>query len=221
MFGVDNAIFSIAGQGVSLIELLSVICGLLCVFLAVKGKVANFWIGYLYNILLFFMFLQKHLYSSMLIQPVSLGINFFGHYRWTHPKQFEKDKKNRLKITLLSWKQRLAIGCIIALFTIGWGFILSRLHVIWADVFPMATQPYLDAFVTSFILLAQYLSAQKKLDCWGAWTVVNVMNMVLYLKAGLVFMPLVCIGYLILAFLGFTMWFRQWKRECAGAPELQ
>ena len=219
MFGIDNVIFSIAGQGVSLIELLSVICGLLCVFLAVKGKVANFWVGYLYNILLFFMFLQKHLYSSMLIQPISLGINFFGHYRWTHPKQFEKDKKDQLKITLLSGKQRLAIACIIALFTGVWGFILSRLHIMWADVFPMARQPYLDAFVTSFILLAQYLSAQKKLDCWGAWTVVNVMNTVLYLKAGLVFMPLVCIGYLILAFFGFTMWFRQWKEENAAGSD--
>lgn len=200
----------------SLIELLSVICGLSCVFLAVRGKVANFWVGYLYNALLFFMFLQKHLYSSMLIQPVSLGINFFGHYRWTHPRQFEKNRADQLRITLLSGRDRLAIAGAVVLFTFAWGWLLSRLHV-WFDFFPAARQPYLDAFTTGFILLAQYLSAQKKLDCWGAWLTVNILNTVLYLKAGLMFMPLVSTGYLILAFFGFSMWFRKWKAENAAA----
>ena len=102
MFSIDNVLFTLGGQGVSLLELLAVTAGLSCVFLATRGKVLNFWVGYLYNILLFFMFLQKHLYSSMLVQPISFIINFFGHYRWTHPAQNEKDRKEQLKITVLT-----------------------------------------------------------------------------------------------------------------------
>ena len=83
----------------------------------------------------------------------------------------------------------------------------------WPDVFPTARAPFLDAFVTAFILLAQYLSAQKKIDCWGAWLVVNITNITLYIKAGLVFMPLVSAGYLILAFFGFAMWRKQMKAQ--------
>lgn len=206
MFSIDNVIFSIAGQGVSLLELLAVIAGLSCVFLATRGKVLNFWMGYLYNILLFFMFMQKHLYSSMLIQPVSFVINFFGHYRWTHPGENEKDKKEQLKVSLLTSKQRVVLLGIVAVFTVCWGFFLSKLNILWPDLFPMARQPFLDAFVTAFILLAQYLSAQKKLDCWAAWLVVNVTNIILYVKAGLAFMPLVGVAYIILAFFGFAMW---------------
>lgn len=206
MFSLDNVIFSIGGQGVSLLELLAVLAGLSCVFLATRGKVLNFWVGYLYNILLFFMFMQKHLYSSMLIQPVSFVINFFGHYRWTHPGANEKDRKEQLKITLLTNKERGLLLGIVAVFTIGWGFFLSQLNIWWPDLFPMARQPFLDAFVTAFILLAQYLSAQKKLDCWGAWLVVNITNITLYVNAGLAFMPLVSGAYLILAFFGFAMW---------------
>lgn len=206
MFSIDNVIFSIAGQGVSLLELLAVIAGLSCVFLATRGKVLNFWMGYLYNILLFFMFMQKHLYSSMLIQPVSFVINFFGHYRWTHPGENEKDKKEQLKVSLLTNKQRIVLLGTVAVFTVCWGFFLSKLNILWPDLFPMARQPFLDAFVTAFILLAQYLSAQKKLDCWAAWLVVNVTNIILFLKAGLAFMPLVGVGYIILAFFGFAMW---------------
>ena len=67
MFQIDNIIFSLGGQGVSLLEFIAVLAGLSCVFLATRGRVLNFWIGYSYNILLFFVFLQKHLFSSMLI----------------------------------------------------------------------------------------------------------------------------------------------------------
>ena len=159
------------------------------------------------------MFLQKHLYSSMLVQPISFIINFFGHYRWTHPAQNEKDRKNQLKITVLTHKERLGLIAVVAAFTVVWGFLLSQLNVWWPSVFPMARAPFLDAFVTAFILLAQYLSAQKKLDSWGAWLVVNITNIILYVKAGLVFMPLVSAGYLILAFFGFAMWRKQMRAQ--------
>ena len=106
MFSIENIFFSIAGQGVSYLEFLGVIAGLGCVFLATRGRVLNFWVGYLYNILLFYMFLQKHLYSSMLLQPISFIINFFGHWRWTHPKKGEENSRKLLKVTLLTNKQR-------------------------------------------------------------------------------------------------------------------
>ncbi len=213
MFSIDNVIFSIGGQGVSLLELLAVIAGLSCVYLATRGKVLNFWMGYLYNILLFFMFLQKHLYSSMLIQPVSFVINFFGHHRWTHPKKGEENKKHQLRVTLLTNKERLKYALLISVFTVVWGFVLSNLNNWAPQLFPMARQPFLDAFVTGAILLAQYLSAQKKIDCWGAWLVVNITNIILYVRAGLTFMPIVSGSYLILAFFGFAMWRKQMREQ--------
>ena len=120
MFSIDNIIFSVGGQGVSLLEFVAVLSGLLCVFCATRGKVLNFWVGYLYNILLFVMFMQKHLYSSMLLQPISFAINFFGHYRWTHPKEGEKNKKSELKVSVLTNKERLMYLGIVALFTLCW-----------------------------------------------------------------------------------------------------
>ena len=71
------------------LDLLCSVLGLTCVFLAGRGSKYNFWVGYLYTIALFFLFLQKNLVASLLLQPVSLGINILGHYRWTHPKAGE------------------------------------------------------------------------------------------------------------------------------------
>lgn len=211
MFSLENVLFEIGGQSVSLLEFIAVLLGLSTVFLATRGKVLNFWVGYFYNAFLFAMFLQKQLYSNMLIQPVSLILNIFGHYRWTHPAENEKDRKEALKITVLTNIERLLLLLIVALFTLCWGTILGNIHN-WLPVSP-ARAPYLDSFVTAFILLAQYLSAQKKLDCWGAWLVVNITNVILYIKAGLVFMPIVSSCYLIMAFFGFGMWFKKKKQQ--------
>jgi nicotinamide mononucleotide transporter len=211
LFSINNILFSIGGQGVSLIELISVIAGLTCVYLATKAKVANFWVGYAYNILLFILFYQKGLYSSMLVQPVSFAINFYGHYRWTHPRTGEQNEKHQLKISVMSNKKRAYFLAQIVVLGAIWGTALTFLDNIWPSVFSEARTPYLDAVITMTILTAQYLSAQKRLECWGAWFLVNTTNITLYILAGLVFMPLVSAGYLVLAFFGFSMWRREWK----------
>jgi nicotinamide mononucleotide transporter len=212
-FSVDNIAFSIAGQGVSFLEVLAVITGLGCVYLASQRRVLNFWFGYTYNFLLFFLFLQKGLYSSMILQPVSIAINLYGHYRWTHPRKEETNKNRELKISLLTNKSRfLYVGSVI-IWVVLWGTFLLNIHSILPAYFNEARQPYLDSFVTGMILIAQYLSAQKKLECWAAWLVVNITNVVLYLLAGLAFMPMVSAAYLVLAFFGFAMWKRQWEKE--------
>lgn len=213
IFSTDNVLFTIGGGEISLLETLSVISGLSCVFLATRGKVANFWIGYLYNILLFLLFYQKGLYSSMMVQPISLVINFFGHYRWTHPREGEENSRNQLRVTLLTPKKRLYFVVQIALFTLIWGALLTKLHLLLPSLFDVAKKPFLDAFVTITILTAQYLSAQKKLECWAAWFTVNITNVTLYILAGMLFLPIVSGGYLILAIMGFTMWYRAYKEN--------
>ncbi|MFA6770052.1 MAG: nicotinamide riboside transporter PnuC [Bacteroidales bacterium] len=213
VLSTDNILFSIAGNGVSLLETLSVISGLTCVFLATRAKVANFWIGYIYNILLFMLFYQKGLYSSMLVQPISFAINFFGHYRWTHPKIGEENSRNQLKVTLLSNKKRLYFVIQIFVLAAAWGLALTYLDDLFPSLFGEAKRPFLDAFVTVTILTAQYLSAQKKLECWAAWFTVNVTNVTLYILAGLVFLPMVSAGYLVLAFFGFAIWRKAYKNN--------
>ena len=72
LFSIENVIFSIGGQGVSLIEAISVVSGLTCVYLATRAKVANFWVGYIYNVLLFILFYNfKNSFFIELFQPIN------------------------------------------------------------------------------------------------------------------------------------------------------
>ena len=80
-FNLHNIFFVIGGQGISYLEFCAVIFGLTSVFLASLARAVNYWIGFVYTALLFLMFLQKNLYTNMLLQPISLGINIYGLYR--------------------------------------------------------------------------------------------------------------------------------------------
>ena len=112
----NTILFELGGKPVLLIDLLSAVFGLTTVFLAGRNSKYNFYVGYMYTALLFFMFWQKHLYANLILQPISLGINILGQYRWSHPKKGEESaqKSGELKVSMLNWPQRgMVVGAVL------------------------------------------------------------------------------------------------------------
>ncbi len=214
---LNYTLFTIGGDTpVLLIDLVTSVFGLACVFLAGHNSKYNFWIGYIYTTLLFLMFWNKNLYASLLLQPISLGINILGHYRWTHPKKGEQSSEDSkaLKVTMLTWKQRIFAIASVFILAGAWGWLLSLLGNRWfVGVFPSDPIPYHDACVTVLILVAQFLSALKKWDCWIAWLLVNVTQMWLHLRVGHVFMPIVSGLYLINGIVSLFNWAKLYKKK--------
>lgn len=205
---LDTVMFSLAGRPVLLIDLISSILGLTCVFLAGRNSKYNFWVGYLYTAALFFLFWNRNLYASLLLQPMSLAINVMGHYRWTHPKADEASSGDAkaLKVTMLTWAERgYALLSIIVVASL-WGWILDTL-------FPADPHPYLDTVVTVLILLAQLLSALKKWECWVIWLLVNITQLMLHISVGNVFMPIVSGLYLLNGLWSLSTWMKLYKKE--------
>ena len=208
MNGLDIVIFELAGKPVLLIDLVSSVLGLTCVFLAGRNSKYNFWVGYLYTTALFLLFWNKNLYASLLLQPISLAINVLGHWRWTHPRENEQSAGDptALKVSMLSWTERFfAIGSVFLIAGV-WGWLLDSL-------FPNDPHPYLDSCVTVLILMAQLLSALKKWDCWIAWMVVNVTQIILHLSVGHIFMPIVCGLYLVNGIWSLFSWMKLYKKK--------
>ena len=206
---INTALFTLGGdRPVLVIDLVTSLLGLTCVFLAGRNSKYNFWVGYLYTAALFLMFWNKNLYASLLLQPVSLAINVLGHWRWTHPRSGEESAADEkaLKVSMLSWPERLL--CILSVFLIAglWGWTLDSL-------FPADPHPYLDSCVTVLILLAQLLSAMKKWDCWIAWLVVNIAQIILHLSVGHIFMPIVCALYLGNGVWSLVSWAKLYKKK--------
>ena len=190
------------------LDLLASILGITCVVLAGRNSKYNFWVGYLYTAALFFMFWNKSLYASLLLQPVSLAINIMGHWRWTHPRKHEESAADAsaLKVSMLSWPERGLVAVSVLLVAGLWGWTLDAL-------FPADPHPYLDSCVTVLILMAQLLSALKKWDCWIAWLVVNFAQIVLHISVGHIFMPIVCALYLVNGLWSLASWMKLYKKN--------
>ena len=205
---IDTIIFTIAGRPVLLIDLISSILGLTCVFLAGRNSKYNFWVGYLYTAALFFLFWNKNLYASLLLQPVSLAINILGHYRWTHPKPEEQSSQDASALKVSRLSPKMAIICVVGTTLVAglWGLTLDKL-------FPADPHPYLDCLVTALILLAQLLSSLKKWECWIVWLLVNITQIILHLSVGNVFMPIVCALYLVNGLWSLWTWIKLYKKK--------
>lgn len=214
---LNYTLFTIgADRPVLLVDLLTSIFGLTCVFLAGRNSKYNFWVGYVYSALLFLMFWNKNLYANLFLQPISLGINVLGHYRWTHPRSGERSSEDdkSLKVGMLSWTQRLIVVLSVLALAGVWGWIISLLgNAVFPGKISSDPIPYLDACVTVLILTAQLLSALKKWDCWIGWLLVNVFQMIMHIRVGHVFMPMVCALYLVNGIWSIVSWYRLYRRK--------
>jgi nicotinamide mononucleotide transporter len=205
---IDFVLFELAGKPVLLIDLIASILGLTCVFLAGRNSKYNFWVGYLYTIALFFLFWNRDLYASLLLQPISLSINILGHYRWTHPREGEASSQDAsaLKVSMLSWPWRIMCVSVVMMVAALWGWTLDNL-------FPADPHPYLDCTVTVLILTAQLLSALKKWDCWVAWLLVNITQLILHVSVGNFFMSIVSGLYLVNGIWSLITWMKLYKKN--------
>lgn len=191
----------------SWVEIVSAALGLSCVFLAGRNSKYNFYIGYVYSIFLFVLFLRQHLYSAMILQPVSLAINAFGHYRWTHPREDERSAADseKLKVGRVTKEQWPGFVLIICVVGAVWAMFLEK-HT--AD-----PSPWLDSYILMLTLFAQYLSAQKLWQCWLVWLVVNAANMALYISSGLYVMPVVSALYLANGVWSLVSWKKKYNKN--------
>lgn len=190
------------------VEIVSAVLGLSCVFLAGRNSKYNFYVGYVYNVFLFVLFLHQHLYSAMILQPISFIINAYGHWRWTHPKEEERSAadSSRLKVGNIP-PRHLALYVLAVLgAAIAWAFVLKF-------VFDDPTNPYLDSLMLMLTLCAQYLSARKYWECWIVWLLVNIGNATLYILSGLYIMPVVSALYIANGIWSLVSWRKMYKNN--------
>ena len=190
------------------VEIISAVLGLSCVFLAGRNSKYNFYVGYVYNIFLFVLFLHQHLYSAMILQPISLLINAYGHYRWTHPRDDERSAadSNRLKVGNIPPKHVVLYVLAVLGSAALWAFVLKY-------VFDDPANPCLDSLMLMLTLCAQYLSARKYWECWIVWLLVNAGNATLYILSGLYIMPVVSALYIANGIWSLVSWRKMYKKN--------
>ena len=158
------------------LSLISGCLGVCSVCLASQGNILTFLFGFGQVITYTYLCWTQRFYGEIAINAYYFGTMIYGVYAWR--KRLTNGGMNELTVTprVLSLRTILIItvATLIGSGLVGWGL------TVWTD----DTQPYLDAFTTVPALVAQVLMILVYREHWFIWLAVDVLSVVLWLRAG-------------------------------------
>lgn len=211
-FDIDNIFFTIWDYKVSYLEFFGLLSGLIAVLMSSFANVWYWPVGIINVVLSFFLFFQVQLYPDMLLQVFFFITNLAGWWRWTHPRPFEEDRKQELKI---SWMKTTGIVALLAIGLAGtllFGLVARNIHeLLPAIFFKPAAAPFVDSFITVFSILATYCAIQKKIETWLIWIAVDIVATRLYFIRDIRFYALLYLLFSVIAIFALWNWIRKYR----------
>jgi nicotinamide mononucleotide transporter len=190
----------------SWLEIIAVITGLLCVYLAAINNIWNWPIAIISTVITVYIMADKALYADMLQYTYLTIINIYGWEVWSR-----RDNNVKRPVVLISRKQILWTLTAVALITPTLGFTLitfaDKLH------YQPPAFPYLDSFCTVVSLSAQVLLARKVLENWLIWVFVDIIYVVIYAIKGLEAFAFMFVVYIVIAIIGYFDWRKDYRKS--------
>jgi len=180
----------------SLIELIAVSFSLACIWLAVKKHYLNWPVGLIGVSAYLVLFYQVKLYADMALQIVFILQGIYGWYHWKTSAIEEE-----IEVSYLTMTERMLYGLLILLVATAISWILIN--------YTNASTPYVDSFVATVSLVANWLMAKKKTENWILWILADVIYIALFWYKELVMSSAIYVVFLILAIKGFIEWNRK------------
>jgi nicotinamide mononucleotide transporter len=187
-------------QNQSWLEIIGVISGLLCVYLAAKNIIWNWPIAIISVGIYIFIFFDARLYADMGLQFYFLATNIYGWYFWSKRSATE----DKTPVVLIKKKEIISSIFAVIIFTFILGSVLKH---------TTASFPYIDSFCTACSLVAQVFLARKVLENWLIWIFVDIIYVAVYLFKGLHLTAIMYAVYVGIALLGYIDWKKDYKKQ--------
>lgn len=205
-FEIENITFTILGYPISYVELIGTVFGLISVWFASKANILTWGTGIVNEVFLFILFFQVRLYADMFLQAYFFVVTIYGWYNWN-----TATVENKVGVT--SAKGRWLIAALVVAGSLLSGFLIKNIHLYLPAYFPVeAAYPFTDSLVMVLSIIATVLLAQKKIENWYLWILVDAICVVLYFRKGVYFLSL---EYLIFLGLAAYGWYN-WKKQLAN-----
>nr|WP_236668544.1 nicotinamide riboside transporter PnuC [Hymenobacter rubidus] len=187
------------------LELVAVVTGFACVWLAARESIWNFPVAVVSCLLYIFVYYGAKLYSDCYLQGLFIALSLYGWYEWLYGGR----DSTELGVTHATGREWLVSAFFVVNFTLGFGYYLHR-HT-------DASLPYLDSFTTAGSIVAQYLLTRKRLENWLLWVLVDVIYVPVLWYKELYPTSLLYALYLGLAAYGYWQWRRDLRAPAAPA----
>lgn len=213
LFDVNTIFFTFLDYPMSYIELIGTILYLASVILIAQKKMLTWPIGIISVILFGVLFYQIQLYSDTIEQIYYLGASVYGWIFWNKNKE---ENETSTHFHLSSMKEvSIWAGATIVMSLIVTVLMLN-IHNIFPAVFPEpASFPFWDALTTVMSFVAMFLMAQKRVESWVYWIIVDVIGIILYFVKDVKFVSLLYVVLLVIAIRGAIKWYQESNEKIA------
>lgn len=180
------------------ISLVSGMLGICSVVLGAQGNILTFVFGFAQVATYTYLCCIERFYAEIAINIYYFITMIYGVYCWRNrlSNNSLQVQTRRLSIKLIAWGMLL-----IALFSWLTGWLLAR--------FTDDPQPYMDAFTTVPAIAAQLLMVLAYREQWYLWLVVDVLAVVMWLRAENYCMAAQYVFWCVNCIYGYIQWTRQ------------
>ncbi len=183
-----------------ILEIIGACIGLLYLVLEYKANVWLWPVGIVMSLFYVVIFFHGKFYADAAVYLYYIGANVYGLAAWLRSKD-QSDMAAPIRIVHTPKRQILPLALVsVAL----WMMIFLVLRT-----FTDSPIPWGDAFTTSLSVVAMWMLAQKQLEQWLLWVVVNAVSLCLYVWKGLYPTSVLYVVYTVVAVLGYF----KWKKE--------
>ena len=176
------------------LEIVAALTGLLSVYLLTRQNILAWPTGLISVGSAAIVFYDSFLYSDMLLHIYYIGMNLYGWIHWSRASEDDIP----LPVSTLSAVHNIKWVVIALAGTVVWGWTMSTN----TD----ASFPYGDAFTTVASLVAMWLMAQKRLENWVYWFVIDVVAILIYALKGLYLFSGQYFIFLLICVKGYRDW---------------
>jgi len=180
------------------IEGLSVLFGIIYIFLITREKRSAWIYGILSSFLAIYLFVRGNLYSESILYSYYVLAGIYGYIHWGKDGQSISIEKSGAK-TIISY---LMIGILGSLLL---GYFFTN--------YSNADLPYFDATTTIFSFVATFMATRKIIQNWILWIAIDLASIVLYGYKGLYLLAALMFVYSLIAVYGYHEWNKRYAKN--------
>ena len=186
-----------------LLEVIAVIASLLYVVLAAKKNIWCWPAAFISTVIYTFLFYKFYLWMDSFLHVYYMGMAFYGWYCWNKPT--EDFHSNSIQLKTYTATTHLISIVILSIISLGVGWFM--------DKYTPTDFPYLDSATTVFSVFSTYLVAQKVIENWLYWIVIDAVSIYLYVEKGLTPTAFLFGVFILIAAYGYYIWRQEYKDD--------
>ena len=180
-------------------EIIAVVFAIAYVLLAIKESIWCWPAALISTLIYVFLFFDVNLYMDSALQIFYIIMAVYGWLLWRHHDKTQDD----LQISRWSLQSHLQALAVVAILVVASGYMLQQN----TD----AAYPWLDSFTTWGAVVATWMVAKKILENWLYWLIIDGVGIYLYIQRDLYLTALLFIFYVILCFIGYYQWQKNYQ----------